>query len=182
MLGPPLDDVKNAIDRAVSYGTSLVGRPYGWWDGGRIPPGAPMWAAEGAPPDEITSVTCTGLTNLMLRAIGRLVPGEGGTLAYVQTFKRAGVMKKFAPGDDYPVCTLVLRGYRHRLDQGHVAVVVEGGKLLQSYADQLLGTAPGVTMDVALADSHHCSDGGRGYYEYAVDPADWLRGGQALAR
>ena len=53
-------------------------------------------------------------------------------------------------------------------DQGHVAVILGNGNVLQSYAP-VGSTRPGVTASVRLVDSH------AGYfYERAVLPQHWL--------
>ena len=64
------------VHRAIAYGRQLVGTPYGWWTGGGIPAGEPMFArnAPAPPTSSVASVNCTGLTNLMLRSVGKPVP------------------------------------------------------------------------------------------------------------
>lgn len=54
-------------------------------------------------------------------------------------------------------------------DQGHVAVVLANGHVLQSYADAFGGAYPGVNDDWTVAES----DAGY-FYEYYVLPEDWL--------
>jgi hypothetical protein len=160
------------VARALAYGKQLVGTPYGWWYSGGIPAGEPMWAAPGAAPavGSVTATNCAGLTNLMLRAIGKEVPGHGGTGSYGEHYR--AVSETFDPGRDYPPGTLLGRYYRDVYDQGHVAVVIEGGYVLQSYADAYGGTYPGVNDWWTVAQSHAGY-----YYEYAVLPDDWLGGG-----
>jgi hypothetical protein len=71
----------------------------------------------------------------------------------------------------YPAGTLIGRYYRNTYDQGHVAVVLANGRVLQSFANARGGRWPGVNSTYTVAQSH---DGG--YYEYAVRPKDWLGG------
>ena len=87
--------IEHNVEHAIEYGMSLVGRPYGWWTGGAIPEGTlkiwrfrihvrclthcsgvPMFALDGAAPPavEVEACNCTGLTNLMLRAVGIRLP------------------------------------------------------------------------------------------------------------
>jgi hypothetical protein len=108
----------------------------------------------------------------MLRAAGRPLPsdpaaGTGGTGAYGRYY--AKVAKPFDPSATYPAGTLLGRHYRDTVDQGHVAVVLADGKVLQSFANVYGGTSPGVNARYTVAESH---DGG--YYEYVVLPEDWL--------
>ena len=168
--------VRDPVDLAIDYGLSLVGTPYGWWYDGPLPAGAPMWTAGGPAPDPslvvIESANCTGLTNLMLRAIGAPLPstpegGTGGTYSYAEAL--ADVAQPFDVDASYPPGTLLGRAYRDTYDQGHVAVVLADGKVLQSFAWKRGGVAPGVNATYTVAQSH---DGG--FYEYAVLPQDWL--------
>lgn len=176
--GPPPDDDGDNVSQALAFGESLVGTPYGWWYEGPLPKGEPMWTAEGPPPgrDQVRarSANCTGLTNLMLRAVGQPLPftregGRGGTYSYAEYF--AEVAQPFDPSRRYPAGTLIGRRYRDTFDQGHVAVVLADGRVLQSFAWERGGSTPGVNTTYTVAESH---DGG--FYEYAVMPADWLGG------
>jgi hypothetical protein len=166
------------LELAIAYGQAVVGAPYGWWFDGPLPAGEPMWTGSGPAPApsvvRAASTNCSGLTNLMLRAIGKPVPRaagilSGGTLAYQHHY--AGVALPFEAGRDYPVGTLLGRRFRDTIDQGHVAVVIEGGKVLQSFAWERGGSLPGVNTSFTVAESH---DGG--FYEYVVLPHDWLGG------
>lgn len=166
----------SGVELALAYGLSLVGTPYGWWYDGPLPEEAPMWTAEGPPPPvEVVrgeSANCTGLTNLMLRALGRPLPdsdegGRGGTFSYHAAL--AAVAQPFDVTRDYPAGTLLGRAYRDTIDQGHVAVVLPDGHVLQSFAFERDGTTPGVNTTYTIAES---DDGG--FYEYAVLPASWL--------
>lgn len=166
------------VRRALDYGKSLVGTAYGWWFSGPLPAGSPMWTASGAPPAasfvRANAANCSGLTNLMLRAVGKSVPsdpsaGKGGTGAYARYY--AKVAKRFDANANYPAGTLVGRYFRDTFDQGHLAVVLENGHVLQSFANCRGCTAPGVNATYTLAQSN-----AGGFYEYAVLPQDWLGG------
>ena len=130
------------------------------------------------PPEEVIAegCFCAGVPNLMLRAVGREVPTlgdalyDGGCLAYGEYY--ADVAEAFDVNEDYPAGTLIGRYFSWERsaagDQGHVAVVLDGGYLLQSYDGDGAGY-PGVNADVHVADSHAGY-----YYEYAVRPENWL--------
>ncbi len=162
------------VAKAIAYGESVIGAPYVWWKGGPLPKQAPMWTADGPPPEAAVvrkeGTNCAGLTNLMLRAIGKKVPsvegfGQGGTGTYAKYYE--AVAQKFDIDQKYPSGTLVGRRYRGVNNQGHVAVVLANGHVLQSIPDE------GVNKTYTLKQSH-----GKGYYEYAVLPEDWLGEGR----
>ena len=165
--------------KAIDYGLSIVGAPYVWWMDGPVPDRSPAWAenAPPPPPEEVINegCFCAGVPNLMLRAVGRELPTlgnelyDGGCLAYGEYY--SGVAEPFDVNEDYPEGTLIGRYFTWdrsaQGDQGHVAVVLANGYLLQSY--DAGGGYPGVNTDVHIVDSH------AGYlYEYAVRPENWL--------
>lgn len=86
----------------------------------------------------------------MLRKIGREIPTkgnplyDGGTVAYRDYYKAKGVLQKFVHGKRYPEGTLVGRAFRDSRDQGHVAIVLANGNVLQSY--DAGGGKPGVNL------------------------------------
>jgi hypothetical protein len=163
---------------ALTYGEAVVGTPYGWWLGGPIPQGAPMFASNVPPPDpadvRAETVNCAGLTNLMMRAAEVKIPQHpdaiaGGTYAYQLYFE--DVATEFDPAASYPTGMLIGRRFRDVEDQGHVAIVIGGDFVLQSFAFEPMGAEPGVNSTYTVTESH---DGG--FYEYAVSPQDWLGG------
>ena len=82
------------VSKAIDYGLSVSGAPYVWWTEGEVPAGSPAWAenAPPPPPEEVIAqgCFCAGVPNLLLRAVGKEIPGyqegdepfDGGTLAY----------------------------------------------------------------------------------------------------
>ena len=135
-----------------------------------------MWTASGPPPSaeavRAGGANGSGLANLMLRAVGKRPPsdpvaGTGGTGAYGRVY--ATVAVPFNPRTSYPEGTLLGRRYRDTNDQGHVAIVTADGRVLQSFADGVDSTSPGVNRTYTVLESN-----GAGYYEYAVLPEDWL--------
>jgi hypothetical protein len=164
------------VTAAIAYGLSVEGTKYAPWTGGPLQPSAPMWtAAEPAPSPfavKAQSANAAGLVNLMLRAIGKPLPsdpaaGTGGTGAYGRYY--AKVAKPFDANVPWPEGTLIGRKYRDIGDQGHVAVVLANGKLLQSFAMSAGATTPGVNAKYTIADAV-----GVYTFEYAVLPQDWL--------
>lgn len=165
---------------AIEYGLSFVGAPYIWWMDGPVPDRSPAWAENGPPPSPEEVINegcfCAGVPNLLLRFVGRELPTlgnelyDGGCLAYGEYY--AGVTEAFDINAEYPQGTLIGRYFTWERsangDQGHVAVVLEGGYLLQSYDGDGYGY-PGVNANDHIADSHAGY-----YYEYAVRPEYWL--------
>jgi len=147
---------------------------------GPVPDRGPAWAENALPPSPEEVIAegcfCAGVPNLLLRAVGQEIPTlgdelyDGGCLAYGEYY--SAVAEAFDPNEDYPEGTLIGRYFTwDRLangDQGHVAVVLEGGYLLQSYDGDGNGY-PGVNTDAHITESHAGY-----YYEYAVRPENWL--------
>ena len=168
------------IRQAIDYGLSFVGAPYVWWTDGPVPDRSPAWAENAPPPSPEEVVAegcfCAGVPNLLLRFAGGEIPTlgdelyDGGCLAYGEYY--ASVAEQFDINEDYPEGTLIGRYFSwDRLangDQGHVAVVLEDGYLLQSYDGDGNGY-PGVNTEAHIIDSHAGY-----YYEYAVRPWNWL--------
>ena len=169
------------IRQAIDYGLSFVGAPYVWWTDGPVPDRSPAWAENAPPPSPEEVINegcfCAGVPNLLLRFAGGEIPTlgdelyDGGCLAYGEYYNYYGVAEEFDINEDYPEGTLIGRYFTWDRsangDQGHVAVVLEGGYLLQSY--DAGGGYPGVNADAHITDSHAGY-----YYEYAVRPWNWL--------
>lgn len=151
----------NVVKKAVAFGESLVGTPYKWSD--EFTKKAPFWGEDGPPPDAAMvrkqGTNCVGLTNLMLRSIGKKVPG--GTIQYGEVYKK--VAQKFEVDHNYPEGTLLLRRYRNKKDQGHVGVVLKNGHVLEAGPG-------GIVNDKNTVKQSN----GDGYYDYAVLPRYWL--------
>ena len=180
--------------KAWEYVSKIVGTPYAWWTGGVVPSRAPAWGTNGPPPPAAevrsTSCFCAGVSNLARRAVGLEIPHlgnenyDGGVVAYFGStaaaapefprrgyFEVRGKQRPFNLQEARRPWTLVGRKYRNVKDQGHVAIVLPGGKLLQSY--DAGGGRPGVNTNVTLERSHF-SWGPQGGYEVMVRPEDWL--------
>jgi predicted chitinase len=178
------------VQRAQEYLEKVIGARYSWWTGGGVPDGPPAWARNGPPPQPAnvkgTSCFCAGVANLARRAVGLEIPTlgnpnyDGGVVAYFGCtgaappsyprrgyFEVHGRQRRFDLEEARRPWTLIGRKYRNVRDQGHVAIVLPGGKVLQSY--DAGGGRPGINKDATLERSH---DGG--YYEVMVRAEDWL--------
>jgi hypothetical protein len=133
---------------AVAWMQPLVGQVrYKWWTSGPVPHMGPAWATNRPVPTHASikrgGVFCAGVTNLLLRKVGKRIPiygnrlYDGGTLAYAEYF--AGYDEPFdlyralqvAYDSREPV--LLIDPFVSSARQGHVAVVLPSGYLLQSY-------------------------------------------------
>lgn len=178
--GSVKDDLAVRVDKAMAYGLSLVGKPYGtWWDGG-IPKKEPAFAENGPPPpaSSVKNIFCVGVQNLMRRSVGLPIPrigvdpyagGTGGWGRWID--EHADRSEKFDINKQYPRGTMIFRYFRNNQDQGHGAVCLGNGYLLQSYCVNLGSPYPGVTTDVRIDHSH-----AGWFYERAVLPKAWLGG------
>ena len=149
------------VSKAVEYGLSVVGAPYVWWTDGLVPDRGPAWAEDAPPssPEEVIveGCFCAGVPNLLLRAAGEEISTlgaelyDGGCLAYGEYY--SSVAEEFDINANYEPGTLIGRYFTwNRLvngDQGHVAVVLEDGYLLQSYDGDGYGY-PGVNTDAHI--------------------------------
>lgn len=175
------------IQEAIRYGLSLFDSPYVWWLGESIlgKDSGPFWSTNSPPPTleiiQSQGVCCTGLLNLIRRHLGLYVPGTisahpfaGGTGCWEEFLMPH--METFDPTKDYPEGTLLFRPYKAFEDQGHIAILLEDGRLLHSYVNDpnpLTGfQSPGVTVDPTWKTSHHWLPDG--YYKFVAKPEAWL--------
>ncbi|MBI4512396.1 MAG: C40 family peptidase [Deltaproteobacteria bacterium] len=175
-MPPGVNDVcvTGNVEKALDYAMQLVGGPYVWWTSGPLGDGPPAWAKDAKVPEashaRSKGMFCAGLTNLMLRKVGKEIPHApgafGGTVAYGLYYKK--VAKKFDANASYPAGTLVGRYFRSVKDQGHVAVVLGDGRVLESNSNRFGSPYPGVNTSKRLKNWRPS------YYEYAVLPEDWL--------
>lgn len=178
------DKRKATLDKAVGYGLSIRGADYGWWRGGAIPAGAPAYAALGTPPDPATvranGVFCAGVCNLMRRSVGLAPPirkdgsgGRGGTGAYIGFWWKGewypgvffDVAEPILDRKAYPEGTLLARVYRSVEDQGHVQVLIGGGRILESTSKGYPSGKPGCISSNTIQNVKR-----NNYMQYAVLP------------
>lgn len=147
-----------------SYAESLLGTPYSWWRNGQTCLGdtPPFYAAEGPPPVAPPALNCAGFINCLARHQGRPIPGvadqlwyAGGTYAWYEELSPK--CRQVPPSiDELPVDTLLLRRFRDEADQGHLAVVCTGKRIIHCWPGR------GVVIESAPAS----------YFEYYC--TDWL--------
>jgi predicted chitinase len=171
--------------KGLNYALECRRAPYVWWpqDLDHLPVRSPSWSENSPPPppEEVIAegCFCAGVPNLMLRAEGREIPGhyegdepwDGGVLAYGNYYWDKGVIQDFDI-DALEEGDLIIRYFDwDRLaaegDQGHVAVVLNGGYLLQSY--DAGGGYPGVNSDAHVVNSHAGY-----YYEGIIKAENWI--------
>ena len=162
--------MQKKIKELLEFGEKLLGIKYGWWMDGPTQKEEPMWVRNEKVPkiEEIKSVNCTGFLNLIHRKLGIKIPKhatlemyDGGTSAYFSHFKE--ISGKFDKNTKYKAGTLIGRNFYSVKDQGHVAIVLEDQYVLQSIPGE------GVNKKYTVQQSN-----GNGYYEYAVEPQNWL--------
>jgi putative chitinase len=180
--------------QAWEYLSKIIGTRYTWWKSGIVPERGPAWGKNGPPPSPAEvkkeGCFCAGVGNLARRAVDLPIPTlgnanyDGGVVAYFgstnaapPTFARRGYFdvhgreRRFDLKAARRPWTLIGRKFRNANDQGHVAIVLPSGKLLQSYDSG--GGRPGVNTGATLEASHY-SWGPGGGYEVMVFAEDWL--------
>lgn len=151
------------MEEAIIYGLSLIGAPYSpWIDGKELDSGDPAWnddSNEDLPSRETIfkeGMFCTGLANLMLRKIGKSIPRydkfNGGIYSYQITYKLyAFDINNISYGD------ALFRPYTSFEDQGHIAIVLDNGKVLQCFFSD------GVNATYTVEESNY-----NNYYKYII--------------
>jgi GH25 family lysozyme M1 (1,4-beta-N-acetylmuramidase) len=177
------------------YVMQLNNRMKYWvWSSGPVPDGEGAYAAnKPLPPVEQLigkRIFCAGPTNIIRRAARKIIPTrgdalyDGGIAAYFYTSAFGGLGPGFFSGVDVPFNlatakkwaretgsgVLVGRSYRNNslAGQGHVAILLPDGKVLQSFQFGADGE-PGLNTDFTIEESH-----AGGYYEIMVHPKDWI--------
>jgi len=158
------------MEAAITFGLQFVGAPYCAWDGTVVgwTNDTPFWCGPGPLPSveqvQKDGVCCTGLLNLMVRAVGGRVPEwdgwVGDTSAWGQELATV-TRREFTTASQRELATVtkrelttVNRGdimfrpwrYGGPDDQGHVAICLdEKGTILHSYSGRGVVVEP---MDV----------------------------------
>jgi GH25 family lysozyme M1 (1,4-beta-N-acetylmuramidase) len=184
--------------QGYKYVMQLNDRTNYWvWSSGPVPDGEGAYAVNKPLPSvnqlKGKRMFCAGVPNLFRRAAGKSVPTrgnplyDGGVAAYWYTPAFGGLGPGFFSSVDVPFHlptakkwaaesgsgVLVGRIYRNNTlsGQGHVAIVLPDGKVLQSFQFGADGE-PGLNDNYTIEQSH---DGG--YYEVMVHPKDWINKG-----
>ncbi len=119
-----------------TYIQTLVGTPYVWWHSGTtLGDCAPFWTSNTPPPSSASpkGANCAGFVNLVCRHLGIPIPGvaegdawAGGTRYWFRHSNAYTV----PPSASHKPGTILLRDYADaEKDQGHIGVVLEGGRL-----------------------------------------------------
>jgi len=153
--------------------------PYTWWnpDEGTMDNEAPFYCQR--IPDILTiqkyGTNCAGLVNLLQLSRGLIVPGvktnnyyAGGTYIWYQYLSSLGVLEPIDTSKEYPMGSLLLRRYTNPEDQGHLAILYTGGRLLQQ---KLVHCYPEAGIKInSFKESHSWIK--NGYYEFIC--VDWF--------
>jgi cell wall-associated NlpC family hydrolase len=160
------------------YIQELIGTPYVWWkEGDKVSSKEPFWAEDTQPPSselvKKSGCNCAGFINLICRFSNIYIPGlkmkleyAGGTYIWYTQLKNNGLLDDFTNDTIYPPGTLLLRNYFSESDQGHVAIVLDNGKLAHCYPDI------GIAIDDSYFISHNWIESG--YYSDVCLLKNWL--------
>lgn len=174
---------------ALDYVIPAVGRTdYRWWTSGIVPDGPPAYAVSLPAPDIDyvirEGIFCAGVANIMLRRVGKRIPTrgdhrfDGGTVAY---WGNSTFGPGYFTGHDEPFIlekakrwaretqSGVLLGRRYRdanHDQGHVAILLPSGYVLQAFPNNW---GPDLNWDYTIEQSH-----AGWYYERMAHPRQWI--------
>ena len=177
------------------YVMQLNNRMKYWvWKSGPVPDGEGAYAVdkELPPVDQLKGkrIFCAGVPNLFRRAAGKSIPTrgnrdfDGGIAAYFYTSAFGGLGPGFFSGVDVPFNlatakkwaretgsgVLVGRCFRGSTlaGQGHVAILLPDGKVMQSFQFGADGE-PGLNTDYTIEQSHAGN-----YYEVMAHPRAWI--------
>jgi predicted chitinase len=183
--------------KGLTYVKPLIGNMLYWvWMGGHVPDGEGMYAVNAPlPPNGALfgrRVNCAGTTNLFFRAAGKRVPTRGNSLfdggvgAYFDSPSLDPMLGNhgYFHGYDEPFDlqkakrwaeetrsgVLIGRPYVNETlgGQGHVAVLLPSGYVLQSFQSGPSGQ-PGLNWAYTIEESH-----AGGYYTRMVAPENWI--------
>jgi len=170
------------------------GMKYWVWASGPVPDGEGAYAVDKPLPTvnqlKGKRIFCAGVPNIFRRAAGKSIPTrgnrnfDGGIAAYFYTSAFGGLGPGFFSGVDVPFHlatakkwaretgsgVLIGRSYRNNslAGQGHVAILLPDGKVLQSFQFGADGE-PGLNTEYTIEQSHAGN-----YYEVMVHPKDWI--------
>jgi hypothetical protein len=155
----------------------LIETPYLWWREGDVVSSAPPFYAENNPiiPTNIknSGCNCAGFLNLICRFNKTKIPGveekllmAGGTYIWFSYLNERNLLEPFNPSIKYPDGTIVLRDYVDPEDQGHIALIIDNGKL--AHCD----IANGIHIDESVLISHNWINDG--YYTHVCLPNSFL--------
>jgi len=167
------------------YLIQLIGKPYKFWSGQDIrQDGEPFWVGyHMVEAKEVSSISCTGLLNLICRYLGKKIPDidndkcffPGSTRSWF-TFLHAKYGNQiYNPFTIYPIGTLLIRSYHHYNDQGHVAIIFNDNReTIHSRPNNAI-IRQGFIQPGVVIESPKIMDGFTGscYYEYYYLFGQW---------
>lgn len=191
-----LSEQNEFIRSMLLFARRLEGIKYKWLTGNEDESDDVLYCIR-VPPMEILDekgINSAGLINILRNYVGcTYIPHSedshvqrGGIEYWYRYFEKKGSLKLFDYTKSYPLGTLFLRRYKSFNDQGHMAVLIEHyknderktlyGKIIHAYVYGDSYNYNGKVGLTRVGRSHFCMemDNGEGYYEYAINPRDWL--------
>jgi predicted chitinase len=172
--------------KGLDYIRPIIGhREYWVWSGGAVPSGEGMYAVnEPLPPvAQIGRINCAGTTNLFFRAMRKRIPTKGNPLydggvaayaggafgpGYFEGYSEPFNLEKAKKWAQETRCgVLLLRPYWNASlsGQGHVAILLPSGYVLQSFVNI---NGPDLNWDFTIEQSNEGN-----YYKAMVHPENW---------
>jgi hypothetical protein len=172
--------------KGFDYILPIIGqRDYWVWSGGPVPDGEGMYADNKPlpPVEQIGNINCAGTTNLFFRAMRKRIPTlgnplyDGGVAAYAGGAFGNGYFFGYSEPFDLgkakswaqeTLCgVLLLRPYwdASLAGQGHVAILLPSGYVLQSFPNM---NGPDLNWDFTIEQSNAGN-----YYKEMVHPSNW---------
>lgn len=185
---PTKKQINDKVTKVLKYGKSLVGTKYTCWTGDDRADFHYYDSPKNKDFIKKHGVACGGFVNLLMHnanislpTSGKLWKHRGGTGFWYNKWKEQKKLKPFDYTKKYPLGTILFRRYRNIQDQGHFAVLysynkkdpskILYGKIIHAYLDDETGGQVGITH---LGASHFYNMDEEGYYEYIIEPKDWL--------
>jgi len=172
--------------KGLDYILPIIGRREYWvWSSGIVPDGEGMYAVNAPlpPVEQIGRINCAGVTNLFFRAMRKRIPTrgdphyDGGVAAYAGGLFGPGYFEGYSEpfelgkakrwAQETRCGVLLLRPYWNASlsGQGHVAILLPSGYVLQSFPNM---HGPDLNWDYTIEQS---SAGD--YYTDMVHPENW---------
>jgi cell wall-associated NlpC family hydrolase len=164
--------MESRVQQALAKADEYIGILYSPWNPNASCYGdhGPFWSFNGPAPSlervERELLNCAGLINIIRRELGLKIPGAaeqtyyaGGTYEWFTYLDRKKKLHHFDSTKHYPKGTLLLRCFRNKDDDGHLAIVRGKQKVIHSIRNY------GVIHDSVWPT----------YYEFVCLPEDWLQ-------
>lgn len=164
----------------LDFAKSLIGKPYCWYRASEpiLNVENKFYASNMPVPsiDQIETLVCTGLINLMRRFQGLTVPGcdeknpfAGTTGVWFEYLQEKGWLEQIDYQTKYPTGTLLIRNFHDiETDQGHVAVVIENNRIIHSFPTKPYSEI-GIVGQTAITVGFE-----KNYFTHVCMPDKWL--------